>query len=189
MKVTKSGFTIVELLIVIVVIAILAAITIVAYNGIQSRSRDTKRTQDVAQIQKALELYRVKNGSYPPTGATTAANLPNGFPGLYGCVTCYAFSTATNGTWLKALVDDGLLPSVPVSSPNDNSNFYMYWASSAAGYGACTEPFYVLAVQGYESTIPSSSQGVYCSQGGVVFHMTAAADRGVFSNIKAPAPY
>ena len=39
MKKTKSGFTIVELLIVIVVIGILAAITIVAYNGIQSRAR------------------------------------------------------------------------------------------------------------------------------------------------------
>ena len=38
MRQTKSGFTIVELLIVIVVIAILAAITIVAYNGIQNRA-------------------------------------------------------------------------------------------------------------------------------------------------------
>ena len=39
----RTGFTIVELLIVIVIIAILAAITIVAYNGLQQRARDSQR--------------------------------------------------------------------------------------------------------------------------------------------------
>ena len=46
----SSAFTIVELLIVIVVIAILAAITIMAYNGIQSRARDSQRAQDIQTI-------------------------------------------------------------------------------------------------------------------------------------------
>lgn len=62
----KSGFTIVELLIVIVVIGILAAITIVAYNGIQVRARDGARISKVKNISKAIELYRVDNGTYPP---------------------------------------------------------------------------------------------------------------------------
>lgn len=62
---SDRGFTIVELLIVIVVIAILAAITIVAYNGIQARSRDTIRINDLKQIQKVVELYKAENGSYP----------------------------------------------------------------------------------------------------------------------------
>ena len=61
----QKGFTIVELLIVIVVIGILAAITIVAYNGIQQRARDATRTSDIAAIQKALEMYRADNGAYP----------------------------------------------------------------------------------------------------------------------------
>ena len=59
------GFTIVELLIVIVVIAILAALTITTYSGIQQRSRDVARQSDVATIQKALELYRMDNGRFP----------------------------------------------------------------------------------------------------------------------------
>ena len=43
MKLHKnSGFTIIELLIVIIVIAILAAITITAYNGVQAKARDAK---------------------------------------------------------------------------------------------------------------------------------------------------
>ncbi|MGB4768441.1 MAG: prepilin-type N-terminal cleavage/methylation domain-containing protein [Candidatus Saccharimonas sp.] len=52
----QKGFTIVELLIVIVIIAILAAITIVAFNGVQQRARDAKRKQDVAQIAKLLSI-------------------------------------------------------------------------------------------------------------------------------------
>lgn len=43
----KNGFTIVELLIVIVVIGILAAITLVAYNGIQARANDTAIKSDL----------------------------------------------------------------------------------------------------------------------------------------------
>ena len=67
-----TGFTIVELLIVIVVIAILAAITIVAYNGIQQRSRDAIRVSDLKGVQKALELFYIDQGRYPttPGGAT-----------------------------------------------------------------------------------------------------------------------
>lgn len=67
----NSAFTIVELLIVIVVIGILAAITIVAYNGIQQRARDSQRKSGIATIQKALEMYRIDNGGYP----TCVANV------------------------------------------------------------------------------------------------------------------
>jgi len=63
------GFTIVELLIVIVVVAILAVISIVAYSGIQQRARDNVRKQDVATIAKALQLYAVDNGALMHTGS------------------------------------------------------------------------------------------------------------------------
>lgn len=66
MRKNISGFTIVELLIVIVVIAILAAISVVAYNGIQSRARDSARIQKIKDISKALELYKIDNNQYPP---------------------------------------------------------------------------------------------------------------------------
>lgn len=61
----NRGFTIVELLIVIVVIGILATITIVAYNGIQVRARDADRASDISTIKKKLEIYYASNGSYP----------------------------------------------------------------------------------------------------------------------------
>lgn len=50
----QKGFTIVELLIVIVVIAILASITVVAYTGVQNRAKDSAHRQEVAQVEKAI---------------------------------------------------------------------------------------------------------------------------------------
>jgi len=61
-KSRRVGFTIVELLIVIVVIAILAAISIVAYNGIQDRARTNKINADLALFDKAIQSARVNNG-------------------------------------------------------------------------------------------------------------------------------
>lgn len=62
-----AGFTIIELLIVIVVIGVLAAITIVAYNNIRYRSNIAKSQSDLKGMQKLLALYQVDNGSYPNT--------------------------------------------------------------------------------------------------------------------------
>lgn len=71
------GFTIVELLIVIVVIGILAAIVIVAFNGIQDRARATQVTSVVNQYNKALAMYLADKGMYP---ADTTACLGDSYP-------------------------------------------------------------------------------------------------------------
>lgn len=65
MKQTKYGFTIVELLILIVVIGILAAISVVAYNGIQDRANDTLRRDGANKILKAYKLYMAETGGNP----------------------------------------------------------------------------------------------------------------------------
>lgn len=61
----KSGFTIVELLIVVVIIAILAAVTVVAYNGIQERARSSALQTDLTNAKKKLMLYGVDSATYP----------------------------------------------------------------------------------------------------------------------------
>ena len=73
----RRGFTIVELLIVVVVIAILAAITIVSYNGIQNRAKASAAQQASSQANKKILLYALDNAdSYPEaSGASGIDNL------------------------------------------------------------------------------------------------------------------
>ena len=100
----NDGFTIVELLIVIVIIGILAAITIVAYNSIQQRSRDSARAQDIASIKRALHLYHTDNG-----GVKTTFAYGGGGPG--------GWNISSSSTWLAFLgTTYGKIPVDPVNT-------------------------------------------------------------------------
>ncbi len=68
---TEPGFTIVELLIVIVVIGILAAITIVSFNGVQGRANDTAVKADLVNNSRKILLYESDNAAYPNLGQLT----------------------------------------------------------------------------------------------------------------------
>lgn len=65
LKKNNKGFTIVELLIVIVVIGILALLVITTYSGIQQKARNSKRQTDIASVQTQLEAFFSQNGYYP----------------------------------------------------------------------------------------------------------------------------
>lgn len=88
----QHGFTIVELLIVIVIIAILAAITIVAYNGIQDRARYSSMKSDINTINKAIQMYYAENSSYPgsnTTGTLVYSAGPNNTMAIPGLAPTY----------------------------------------------------------------------------------------------------
>lgn len=134
----QRGFTIVELLIVIVIIAILAAITIVAYNGIQQRANDSRRMNDANAMTKALAQYYVRNGSFPATA-------PN--PG--------------NSTW-ELSTDPGFLSSLGTIANGTNfsppgapslTNAYWYHHFNAGDYGcpASLGAYYVIWVRGMQT--------------------------------------
>lgn len=61
----QKGFTIVELLIVIVVISVLAAISAVAFRGFSERALQSILQQDLSQVQKELAYLKIENGTYP----------------------------------------------------------------------------------------------------------------------------
>jgi prepilin-type N-terminal cleavage/methylation domain-containing protein len=71
----RNGFTIVELLIVIAVIAILAALVIVAYNGIQQRARIATTRAEMLSVGKSTEIFRVQHNRSPSTATEFSSVL------------------------------------------------------------------------------------------------------------------
>jgi prepilin-type N-terminal cleavage/methylation domain-containing protein len=70
LKHKQSGFTIIELLIVIIVIGILALLVITTFAGVQQRARNTERETDIKAVHGQIESYYSTNSRYP-----TLANL------------------------------------------------------------------------------------------------------------------
>ena len=66
---STNGFTFVELLVVVTIIALLSAIGIASYSQVNKKSRDGKRKSDLQQIRAALEIYRSDQGVYPASGS------------------------------------------------------------------------------------------------------------------------
>lgn len=118
-----AGFTIVELLIVIVVIAILAAITIVAYNGIQQRTRTSVLMSDVSQAVKKIQVYAAQNSDQFPGDAVTAQT--NG-------------ATASSGNTLTYFYNyDGAGNSYCVAVSGNGQSYYATNAAPQPVTGAC----------------------------------------------------
>lgn len=66
----KRGFTLVELLVVVAVIGILAAIAIPAYLGVQTRTRREAAVTDLQNLASAMELYYQEHNRYAPSDGT-----------------------------------------------------------------------------------------------------------------------
>ncbi len=113
---TMSGFTIVELLIVVTVMGILGAVVFVAFNGVQDGARATKVISAVDMIEKGLRMYVAEHGHYPiPTDITTPHN------NTFLCV------QPTSGGW--PLADN--LSASQCSSPSSDPDASQYAYSQA----------------------------------------------------------
>lgn len=162
------GFTIVELLIVIVVIAILAAITIVVYNGIQNRGKSAKTTSAIATYVKALKLYNADQNAYPNTSSCLGTSTT--YPGNGQCWT-------SAGWVVSSTFNNSLQPYMSKFPEPDVTNIGTD-ASPRRGafYVASTTPKQIYAMFAGMSTCPSisginylsttpftgNSSGVYC---------------------------
>lgn len=106
------GFTIVELLIVIVVIAILAAVTIVAYNGIQQRAKAVRQNAAIDRIGKAIQLWSAEKGSSLGSSGAGAGGTGVG-----------SFQAKNTGTYTAISIEDLLRGAGYLTGANDNGAF------------------------------------------------------------------
>lgn len=124
----EKGFTIVELLIVIVVIAILAAIVLVAYNGITNRANTSRAQSNAVAVQKVAETINADNGNYPATiAAFTTGSATTRLPAGVTVVSSTPSPTTQAGTASAA----GTL--LPTSGNNIYNTIAVYMVSGGGG--------------------------------------------------------
>ena len=162
----RRGFTLVELLIVVVVIAILAAITIVAYNGITTRAENTKTIHAVGDFVKAYGLYAIDNGAYPPfTGC-----LGNTYPGTNnwclaqsGTAACFGLGGATTNASLNSALSRYMGGAIPQPSMQQAPCGGTTYIGAYASYSSADGSVMVVMILRGNQACPSMSPNVASS--------------------------
>ncbi len=145
----SRGFTVVELLVVIVIVAILATVTLVTYRGIQDRAKDAIRVQDASMIVRALQAYNARNGNYPNEQSASWEDS-------------YTYPT----TFISALVSSDTVNAVPVDKVNTLSGGYYRYYRYPAGNSGCDATrgeFYVFQIIKPGGGTSPQSPGFSCS--------------------------
>ena len=160
----KAGFTLIELMVVIAIIAIVGKLAFVGAGAATHRARDARRLADFDRMVKALRLYRIDNNSYP---VETNGDM---------------YVASYNSNFLSELIPN-YLPKAPKDPINDQPNpfdwftknshyygYYYYTSASIAG-GTPFSDFYgcgpafgfaILGVRWLEAGAPRDAPNVYC---------------------------
>ncbi|HVM76725.1 MAG TPA: prepilin-type N-terminal cleavage/methylation domain-containing protein [Candidatus Paceibacterota bacterium] len=126
----KKGFTLIEILIVVAIIAILASVVLVGLGPTQQAGRDARRVSDIHEVQNGLELYYNRCGYYPGAFASNACAVTQ-TTGYNGGAT--PMSTALTGS--------GSASAIPLDPTNSGTHVYYYRTNGASATS------YVLAAQ------------------------------------------
>jgi general secretion pathway protein G len=112
----KKGFTLIEILVTVIIIAILTAIAVVSYTSINRRSRDVKRKSALEKVRQALEMYRSDNGFYPAVDPSNFGTLSD----------------------LSSVLVPTYLPSIPLDPKSTQGYYYQATNGSNSNYyGYC----------------------------------------------------
>lgn len=133
----QPGFTLIELMVTIAIIAIISAVGVVVYSSAQKTGRISKRAQDLTAIQTALEVYKSANGKYPIQASWLCAEslyvlAPNYMP---------------------------VVPKDPLDSGAATTNCYQYQSDAAGNeYKIRTNPTIAAAASGPEMSSTQFAQ-------------------------------
>lgn len=155
-KVNKKGFTLIELLVVIFIIGLLASIATYALGSARAKARDTRRVQDIRQLNTALLMYYTANGSFPQTNGSgnswpETTNIPPLVP-----------------TYIGELPKP---PSSPGNGCSDEQNKYYYRSLYGNAYsltfcigsqvGSLSPGYYAITASGMRGRYDMDGNGVF----------------------------
>lgn len=118
MHAQRQGFTLIELMVVVSIIALLSALAVTSVGGALRKARDARRKNDIKAIKTAMEFYYQENGFYPNTGS------PN---------------SSTGGNWLNGSANPVVVPKymsqAPIDPVNNATYNFLYYIGSRWGSG------------------------------------------------------
>ena len=125
-KTRQSGFSLIELMVVVAIIALLARVVTALVGDAKAKARDTKRRTDLNQIQVALELYRNDHGTFYVTGGGSAGN-GTGY-------LAYENGGSYPAAITRILYNEGHLPEPIVEDPLQSPGYMIYVCNSGQSY-------------------------------------------------------
>ena len=109
-RLRRDAFTLVEIMVVVVIIGLLAAIAIPAFQRVQESSQNTRFISDLRTFAQGFETYATKNGAWPPNAGTGVVPA-----GMSGEIKDAAWTTAKNtvgGRWNWDFNNNGITASI-----------------------------------------------------------------------------
>ncbi|MDP1722084.1 MAG: prepilin-type N-terminal cleavage/methylation domain-containing protein [Candidatus Gottesmanbacteria bacterium] len=174
----SSGFTLMELLVVMAILGILVTVGLTSYKSVQAKSRDSKRKSDLKQIATALEFYFNDYGTYPSD--TNFQIYGCGTAGTSVCEWGSPFQTLkTGGTNVKTMY----MPKLPSDPATGRVYYYDKTGTSPPSY-----QLYARLENTQDNDIPHSGTtaqsytGTNCSSGST----SLTCNYGVSSANKTP---
>ena len=136
-KSTTRGFTLIELVVVISILAILSGVLVPRVTNHLKAARDARRLADIKAVHAAIEQYHMDKGSYPTANANSS----------YG-----GWDVSNDGDFIRVLRDQGYLDEDAVDPINDATFHYRYYVYAKSSYGCVgNQDFYVLGIRNFES--------------------------------------
>lgn len=125
-KELPEGFTLVELLIVMGIMAVLATFFIGGYTGVQRRARDAQRKSDISQLAKSLELYFNDYRRYPAESSGLVAGCPS--TTSTACTWGSGQFTDTKTIYFKTVPEDSTSGYTYIYRTNAGGTYYKIYA-------------------------------------------------------------
>ena len=122
----QSGFTLIELIVVVAIIATIASVVIASVGTAKAKARDTQRRTNLSQIQVALELYRNEHGSFQVVGSGSGG----GGMGYLAYEGGGGYTTAVT----RVLFNEGFLAQPIIEDPLQSPGYMIFVCNGGQSY-------------------------------------------------------